>query len=78
MIFTVKATGTDPLTYQWQWKPIEEEEGSKDWQTLDVEISDTGTLTIPSVQKSNEGHYRCVISNYAGRKTSELAKLEVS
>ena len=77
--FTVQATGTEPLKYLWHWKPIEAGDGSKEWQALDVEGSDSpGTLTIPNVQKSNEGHYRCVISNYAGSKTSELAKLEVS
>ena len=78
MAFTIKSTGTQPLSYQWQWKPTEEGDGSKEWRPLDVGSDSPGTLTIPNVQKSNEGHYRCVISNYAGRKTSELAKLEVS
>ena len=75
--FTAEATGTGPLNYHWEWKPAEEEGGSSNWQPCHAEWSDCATLTIPSVQKSNEGSYRCVISNYAGSQTSKPAKLEV-
>ena len=34
-------------------------------------------IAIPSVQKSSEGSYRCVISNFADDETSNPAKLEV-
>ena len=74
----VEATGTDPLSYNWQWKPAEEEGGSEEWQICHAEWSDCATLTIPSVQKSNEGSFRCVISNCAGSQTSKPTKLEVS
>ena len=87
--FTIRAIGTEPLRYKWQsWKPVAkkwwkwggsekpaEEEG--EWQPCDAEWCDGATLTIPSVQKSNEGSYCCVISNCAGNKTSEPAKLKV-
>ena len=76
--FTVKATGTDPLSYHWQWNPVKEDSGSEEWQPCHVEWSDGSTLTIPSVQKSNEGFYRCVINNCAGTVISNPAKLEVS
>ena len=76
--FTAEATGTEPLNYHWEWKPVEEEGGSKKWQPCHAEWCDGATLTIPSVQKCNEGSYRCVISNYAGSQTSNPAKLEVS
>ena len=72
---TIQATGTEPLSYQWQWKPAEE---SVKWQPCPAEWCDGATLTIPNVQKSNEGSYRCVISNCAGTHTSEPAKVEVS
>ena len=72
---TIQATGTEPLSYQWQWKPAEE---SVKWQPCPAEWSDGATLTLPNVQKSNEGSYCCVISNCAGSQTSESAKLEVS
>ena len=71
--FIVQVTGTEPLSYQWlHWKLAGE------WQPCRAEWCDGATLTIPSVQKSNEGSYRCVISNCAGSQTSEPAKLEVS
>ena len=76
--FAIQATGTEPLSYHWQWKPAEEEGGSKEWQPCRAEWCDGATLTIPSVQKSNEGSYRCVISNCASNETSEQAKLTVS
>ena len=72
VVFTVQATGTDPLSYHWQWKPVGE---SEEWQSCDIDLSDGATLTIPSVQKSNEGSYRCVISNYASTQTSNPAEL---
>ena len=75
--FTTEATGTEPMNYQWEWKPDDEEGGSEGWQPCDMKWSDGATLTIPSVQKYNEGRYRCVISNYAGSLTSNPANLSV-
>jgi len=75
--FTAEATGTPPLNYQWEWKSAMED---GEWQLCDVERfpgADSSTLTIPSVQKSNEGSYRCVISNYAATQISNPAKLGV-
>ena len=72
--FTAEATGTNPLNYHWEWKPAEE---VGVWQPCCAEWCDSATLTIPSVQKSNEGSYRCVISNYAGSQTSIPANLSV-
>ena len=74
--FIVQATGTNPLNYQWQWKPAKERGGSKEWQPCDSEWCNGATLTIVR-QKSNEGNYRCVISNCGGHLTSKPAKLEV-
>ena len=73
--FTVEAAGTQPLRYQWEWKPAIDD---GKWQPCDVERfpgADSFTLTIPSVQKSNEGSYRCVISNCADSQTSNPAEL---
>ena len=73
-MFTVQATGTESLIYQWEWKPAENEE----WQLCDTQGSDSATLIIPSAQKSNnEGSYRCVISNCAGGQASKPAQLSV-
>ena len=76
--FTVRATGTKPLTYLWQWTPVRE--GSISWQQCDAErFQDACSpkLTISSLQKLNEGTYRCVVSNCAGTQISEPAKLSV-
>ena len=73
----VEAIGTPPLNYQWEWKSAMDD---VEWQSFDVERfpgADSSTLTIPSVQKSNEGSYRCVISNCAGNQSSYPAKLSV-
>ena len=63
-----------PLSYLWQWKTAEEGDGSEEWRPCDAEEA---TLTIPSVQKSYEGQYRCVVYNHTGRQISKPAKLEV-
>ena len=78
--FTIQAIGTEPLRYQWHWKPAKKWGWSAKWQPWCAEWSDGAMckLTIPNVQKSNEGTYCCVVSNYAGNETSRLAKLEVS
>ena len=73
----VEATGTPPLNYRWEWKSAMKD---VEWQSCDVERfpgADSSTLTIPSVQKCNEGSYRCVVSNSAGTNISNSAKLSV-
>ena len=75
--FTVQATGTEPLNYNWQWKPAEKGSGSKKWEPCRAGKSDGTTLIFPTVQKDNEGSYRCVISNHAGTEISKEAQLSV-
>ena len=75
--FSIEATGTEPLNYQWQYKT---RDGSGGWQSCDVERfpgANSSTLTIPNVQKSNEGGYRCIVGNCAGSETSECATFTV-
>jgi len=51
------------------------------WQPCDGETfagAASSRLTIPSVQKSTEGSYRCVVSNCAGNQTSNPAPAELS
>ena len=75
LTFTVEATGTEPLSYQWEMKT---RNGKGGWQLCDVESfpgANSSTLTISSVQKANE--YRCTVSNCAGRETSQCATLTV-
>ena len=77
VILTAVAIGTEPLNYQWEWKPAMDD---SEWQLCDAVRflgADSSRLTIPSVRKSNEGSYRCVVSNCADKKTSKLAELSV-
>ena len=76
--FTIHVTGTEHLVYQWWWKPAGDEHGGREeWQPCDMKFSDGTTLTIPSVQKLNEGSYQCVISNCAGSQISTAANLSI-
>ena len=75
--FSIKATGTEPLNYKWQWQPTVEGCASEEWEPCRAKWSSGATLTIPKVEKSNEGNYRCVVSNLAGDQTSNSAELTV-
>ena len=75
--FTVQATGTEPLNYDWQWKPAEKGSGNREWEPCGTGRSDGTTLIFPTVQESNEGSYRCVISNHAGTEISKETQLSV-
>ena len=78
--FTIQATGTEPMSYQWEWKPAMDGDGNEEWQPCNTgrfSGTESSTLVISSVQKLNEGSYRSVINNYAGSKTSQPAKLSV-
>ena len=77
LAFTIQASGTEPLNYQWE---IKTGDGSGRWQSCDVErfpAANCSTLIIPSVQKSDEGSYRCVVSNIVGSQTSEPVNLNI-
>jgi len=72
--FTTQATGTEPMHYNWEWKPAVDGDGNEEWQPCNTEMfsgTESSTLVIYNVQKLNEGSYRSVISNYAGSKTSQ-------
>ena len=69
--FTIQATGTEPLNYQWGYKIGDGNDVER------IPGANSSTLTIPRVQKSNEGSYRCTVSNCAGSETSECATLTV-
>ena len=69
--FTIQATGTEPLNYHWEHKIGDENDVKR------IPGATSSTLIIPSVQKSNEGSYRCTVSNCAGRETSQCATLTV-
>ena len=80
--FSIQATGTEPLNYQWQcWKPEGEEDESEAWQDITcdgVKFQEVKAgLKLTAVQACDAGYYRCVVSNSAGSETSQCANLVV-
>ncbi len=63
--FSVTATGTQPLSYQWY-----QNGGPLSGATASV-------LNIPSIQSGNQGNYTVVVTNIAGTVTSASAALNV-
>jgi type 1 glutamine amidotransferase len=68
--FTVSATGTTPLSYQWQ-KLV-----NGTW--VNISGATAPTLTINSAQSSDAGQYWVVVSNSAGTATSNSVSLTVN
>ena len=80
--FSIQATGTEPMNYQWQcWKPEREEDESETWQDITcdgVKFQEVKAgLKLTAVQACDAGYYRCVVSNSAGSETSQCANLVV-
>jgi Leucine-rich repeat (LRR) protein len=63
--FSVNATGTDPLNYQWQFNGA------------NIGGANGSSLTLDNVQASSGGNYAVVITNVAGAVTSSVAALTV-
>ncbi|NLB55140.1 MAG: hypothetical protein GX811_05140 [Lentisphaerae bacterium] len=61
--FSVEANGTATLVYQWQH------------DNVDIAGANDPDLEILSVTWSNEGEYRCIVTNPAGSVTSLVANL---
>ncbi len=63
--FTVTASGTATLAYQWRWGGT------------NIASATTSILTLPNVQPSQAGQYFVFITNSAGSATSSSATLTV-
>jgi endonuclease/exonuclease/phosphatase family metal-dependent hydrolase len=64
--FTVAASGTAPLAYQWRFN------------TANLSGANTSSFTITNAQSTNAGNYTVVITNVAGSVTSAIATLTIS
>ena len=64
--FSVTATGTAPLKYQWQKNAV------------NITAATAATYAIASTTASHAGSYRVVVSNAAGTVTSNTAQLTVT
>ncbi len=69
--FTAVASGSEPLTYQWQ------KDGVPLMNQGNVTGADSTTLTLSQVFRTEEGDYRLVVSNASGSVTSVVATLTV-
>lgn len=63
--FSVTATGTQPLTYQWQF------------EGMDLPGETTDSLVVFNLEPAAAGNYTVVITNFAGAVTSSPAVLSV-
>jgi uncharacterized lipoprotein YddW (UPF0748 family) len=68
-VFTVAASGTSPLSYQWR------RNGANLSNSGNISGATTATLTIAGVTLANGGNYTIVVSNSVGLVTSSTAAL---
>jgi hypothetical protein len=71
------ATGTAPLSYQWQLDGTNLTDGTTISGST-VSGSTNYTLTISDPQTNNSGSYLVIVTNYAGSVTSSVAVLTVT
>src|SRR6185369_12539375 len=64
--FSVVASGTQPLAFQWRLNGV------------NISGANSSSYTLFSVQASNSGSYSVVVSNVAGTATSSTAFLTVN
>ena len=67
--FTVVASGSSPLSYQWQKNAVKLNNGGH------YSGCTTATLTVSGVDSSDVASYRCVVTNAYGSVTSSVATL---
>ena len=71
--FTVNATGTEPLSYQWQ----QSTDNGSNWTEITGETNTTYT-TGKTTMDMNGTQYRCVVKNSIDEVTSDAATLTVT
>jgi hypothetical protein len=70
--FSVQATGTSPLSYQWQKNQANVSDGGH------YSGCTTATLTITGADTNDAASYRCVVTNMYGSATANSATLKVA
>lgn len=69
--FSIKATGTPPLAYQWQVSVDEK----KTWNNIPGAVSESYTILPGSPYYQDGFIFRCLVNNNAGQAISRSAKL---
>ena len=73
--FTVEATGSDELTYQWQSR----KDTSSAWVDSALEGADSATFTVVAFLELQNYQFRCMVSDGSNRVAySEVAELFIS
>ena len=70
--FSVTAEGAEPISYQWQKNTIDLSDGG------DISGATTNELQIANTEASDEGQYRCVVSNKYNTVISDEATLTIT
>ena len=70
-VFSIKATGTSAISYQWKKNGVNLVDGG------DISGAQTDTLTLQSISDPDAGDYTCTITNDSGNETSDAAQLIV-
>ena len=70
--FSVAASGSAPLSYQWRFNDAKLSNGGR------ISGVDTATLTNSSVQAGDAGNYTMVVTNSYGSVTSSVAVLAIT
>jgi len=75
--FSVVATGSQPLTYQWQLNGTNLTDLTNIWGSI-VSGSTTTNLTISNAATNDNGNYTVIVANDFGSATSSAAALSVT
>jgi hypothetical protein len=75
--FTVTASGTPPLTYQWQFNNTNLTNGTTSWNSILSGVLTTN-LVIMNVTNNDSGSYRVIVSNAFGSTNSFNSFLTVT
>ena len=70
--FSVTASGTDPLSYQWQTNSVNLSNGG------DFSGVTSNVLTVSPASASDAANYRCIVTNVSGSVTSSAPALTVN
>ena len=69
--FSITATGTEPLYYQWQKNESDLTDGGR------ISGATTNMLHISSIMSDDEGGYMCEVTNHVGSDVSDTAQLTI-
>lgn len=74
--FTIAATGTATLSYQWRKNNVNLNNGASGCSST-ISGATTAQLTVTNVSTSDNASYDCVVTNACGSDTSDTATLTV-